>query len=142
MYARFSLVLLCAFAFISPTSPARAQSSGRLEIKSPRGGEAITPGRPLVVTVQIASGAFPKGVAVFAWDPLGNTDVQPVTRSTLSFTLQASQNIPPASYQITAVGVDSSNPLVSSPPVTVNVPDIPSYLFAKSWMARKNPIPG
>jgi hypothetical protein len=108
---------LSALSLLGITAWAVAQAPGQLTITSPRSGASVSAGHSLTITVTIGSGIFPKGVAVIAQDPLGNTDVQSVRGSTVTFTLPIPANTPSDSYDITAVGVDSTGALVSSAPL-------------------------
>jgi Dockerin type I domain len=107
-----------------------AQGTVALAITSPINGAVVTAGQALPVSVSIASGTYPNGLAVFGQAPLGVTPIQPVTGPTMSFTLTVPGNTPPGSYLITAAGPNAAGALVSSTSISVVVEraDLPTKL--------------
>jgi hypothetical protein len=105
-----------------------AQSPASLTIVSPSAAGAIQAGKALEISVQVAAGKFPNGVAIIGQDPLGATGPNAVVGSTVSFTITPSADTPPGPYEITAVGIDSTGTFASSKPLTVDVEraDIPA----------------
>jgi len=107
-----------------------ATAAAPLTITSPINGASVTSGQSLVITVTVASGTYPHGIAVIGQHPLGVTGLQAVAGSTLRFTLAIPANTPPGSYNLTAMSVDSKGVLVPSAPVSVIVEraDLPTML--------------
>jgi hypothetical protein len=101
-----------------------------LVITAPVEGATVMAGTAIAITVNVTSGSYPKGMAIMAHDPLGATDLQPVSGSTVQFSLTIPANTPPDSYAITAVGMNAKGELVSSAPIDVRVEsaDIPTSL--------------
>jgi hypothetical protein len=114
-----------------------AQGTVSLAITSPINGAVVTAGQALPVSVNIASGTYPNGLAVFGQQPIGVTAIQSVTGSTMSFTLTIPSNTPPGSYLITAAGPNSAKALVSSASISVVVEraDAPTALSVHPAMA-------
>src|ERR1700690_1137305 len=98
-----------------------AQAPAPLTITTPISGAVVTPGQPLAITVTIASGTYPNGIAIFGQAPFGVTGIQSVTGSVVFFSLPTPANTPPGSYRLTAVGTNASGTLVSSASINVLV---------------------
>ena len=127
------LIALC-MAFVLRVS---AQGTVALTITSPTNSAVVTAGQALPVSVNIASGTYPNGLAVFGQQPIGATAIQPVTGPTMSFTLTIPSNTPPGSYLITAAGPNTAGTLVSSTSISVVVEraDPPTKLSVHPAMA-------
>jgi hypothetical protein len=127
------LIVLCV-AFVLRVF---AQGTVALAITSPINGAVVTAGQALSVSVSIASGTYPNGLAVFGQEPIGVTAIQPVTGATMSFTLTIPGNTPPGSYLITAAGPNSAGALASSASISVIVEraDLPTALSVHPAMA-------
>ena len=100
---------------------AAAQSLPGLTITSPVNGATVTAGQSLAITVAVAPGSYPPGVAIYAEDPLGATAFQPVAGPTLSFSLAVSSNTSPGSYALRAVSVGPNGNQIISSAVNVQV---------------------
>jgi hypothetical protein len=107
-----------------------AQTASPLSISAPAGGITVTSGQALTVTVAVAPGSYPMGVAVLAQYPLGSAPLQPVSGPTLTFTLAIPANATPGAYNITAVSADANGNELASAPVSVLVEraDLPTAL--------------
>jgi hypothetical protein len=101
------------FAVMAATPP--------IAITSPVEGAMVVAGSLVAITVNITSGSYPSGIAIVGQDPLGDADIQPVSGSTMQFSLMIPTNTPPDSYAITAVGMSTKGELVSSAPVSIRV---------------------
>lgn len=112
------------------TLSAAAQPAAPLTITSPVSGTTVTSGQSFAITVTVGSGTYPPGIAIFAQDPLGGTDLQPVVGSTATFTLMVPANTSPGSYALTAASADSTGADVESAPISVLVEraDLPTAL--------------
>jgi len=101
-----------------------------LTISAPAGGITVTSGQALTVTVAVAPGSYPMGVAVIAQYPLDSAPLQPVSGPTLTFTLEIPANAAPGAYNITAVSADANGNELASAPVSVLVEraDLPTAL--------------
>jgi hypothetical protein len=110
--------VIVSIAFLTP---AAAQTPPALTITSPVNGATVTAGQSLAITVAVAPGSYPPGVAIYAADPLGATAFQPVAGSTLSFSLAVPSNTSPGSYAVRAVSVDPNGNQIISSPVNVQV---------------------
>jgi hypothetical protein len=117
----------CRVCWIAPLllfgSMPHAMSSAApvLIISSPRNGDVVTSGQPLAITVTIASGTFPHGIAIMGQIPLGATEMEIPAGPIAHFTLAIASNTPPGKYAITAVSVDSAGTQVASAPIDVIV---------------------
>jgi hypothetical protein len=122
-----SISLLGTIPWVTVSS---AQPPAAMIIVSPSAGSMIQPGQALTISVHVASGTYPKGVAVIGQDPLGSAGFSPVVDSAASFTLGVPANTSPGLYKITAVSVDSTGAMVSSKPVTIDVEraDVPTQI--------------
>ena len=122
-----SISLLGTIFWVTVSS---AQPPAAMIIVSPSAGSMIQPGQALTISVHVASGTYPKGVAVIGQDPLGSSGLSPVVGSAASFTLSVPASTSPGLYKITAVSVDSSGAMVSSEPVTIDVEraDVPTRI--------------
>jgi hypothetical protein len=124
-----SLSLLGTIALVTLSA---AQSPAALIIVSPNAGRTIQPGQAVAISVHVASGTYPNGVAIVGQDPLGSAGLKPVVGGMASLTLTVPANTPPGPYEITALSADSTGALVSSNPITLDVEraDVPTALLA------------
>jgi hypothetical protein len=124
--ANLGVCLVAGTALIISTAflrPAAAQSPA-LTITSPVSGATVLAGQSLTITVAVAPGSYPPGVAIYANDPLGATAFQPVAGQTLSFSLAVPTNTSPGSYAVRAVSLDPNGNQIISSPVNVQVEQI------------------
>jgi hypothetical protein len=124
------IVGLSIVVSLSLINPAAAQTPS-LVISTPQNGAPAASGQALAITVTVASGSYPSGIAIFAQDPLGIAALQAVVGSAVNFAMTIPANTPPGTYAITAVGQNSAGTLVSSTPVNVVVEraDLPTSLI-------------
>ena len=106
---------------MSLLSVAAMSATSEIVITSPVEGAIVVAAKSITITVTISSGDYPYGMAIIGQGPLGTTDLQPVSGSTLKFSLTIPKNTPPGSYAVTAVALSSAKALVSSVPVNVIV---------------------
>jgi hypothetical protein len=92
-----------------------------LAIVSPTNGTVVFSGSSLRVTVAIQRDAAPLGVALVGEGPLGTTDVQPVSGTTLAFSLTIPRDTVPGPYRLWAVTTDSRGSTTESPELRVFV---------------------
>jgi hypothetical protein len=100
-------VLVAMFA-VSAVVAQVAVAAVPFQITSPINGAGVLAGQSIMITVSITSGAYPQGMAVIGTGDLGASGMQAVTATTVRFSLTVPANIPPDSYQLTAVGLDAS----------------------------------
>jgi hypothetical protein len=112
---------LSAIVSLTFLTLAAAQTPPGLVITSPVSGATATPGQSLAITVAVAPGSYPPGVAIYAQDPLGATDFQPVTGPTLNFSLSVPVGTSPGPFALWAVSVDPNGNQIISSAVNVQV---------------------
>lgn len=91
------------------------------QITSPVNGASVLAGQSVTITVSVASGAYPREMAVIGTGSLGTTEMQAVTGTTVRFSLAVPADTSPDSYRLTAVALDSSGALITSAPININV---------------------
>jgi hypothetical protein len=124
------LLWLAMLTSLPLTPTVAAQTAPPLTISAPVGATVVTSGQSLTVTVAVAPGSYPLGVAIIGQYPLGSAPLQPVSGPTLTFTLAIPANATPGAYNITAVSADANGNGLTSAPVRVLVEraDLPTAL--------------
>ncbi len=85
-----------------------ANATPPLRIVAPANDTVVMAGTSLTVAVDARATSFPFGVAVVGDAPLGTSDVQPVSRKKLTFSLPISRDIAPGTYRLWAVTADAA----------------------------------
>jgi hypothetical protein len=108
--------------FLSMSFAMRAPAqTAALSITSPANRATVMPGAALPITVNVAPGSYPNGIAVIGQGPLGAASVTTSTGATVNLVLAIPATVAPGLYAITAVGVNSTGTLVTSSPVHIDV---------------------
>jgi hypothetical protein len=119
--------LLGIIALIATAAPGAAQQT--FQITAPFDGTHVQRGQGVVVTISVPSASSFLGVSIIGTGNIGAAG--PLTASPFTFVLTVPADLSYGPYQLTAVGIDSSGNLTTSPSITLNV-DPTSSLSALS----------